>query len=82
MGKFQVDDLVIWQDEQTNDITGIITSVDESGFTVLWNLSDRGMANKIHYKWEYLNLKTESGNSVIRLDIIRTRDKKLEKIGV
>lgn len=81
---FKQDDLVIWQDEQTNDITGLITNVKEDGFTVLWDLPD-GVANKMFfcekvYRWEYLNLKTPSGKSVIQLDISRIRDTRLDKI--
>lgn len=76
---FKLDELVIWQDEQTNDITGLITNVKEDGFTVLWDLPD-GVANKMFYRWEYLNLKTPSGKSVIQLDISRIRDTRLDKI--
>lgn len=90
MKPFKLHDPVIWQDqefhikpydtgEQTNDITGLITKVKEDGFTVLWDLPD-GMANKMFYRWEYLNLKTPSGKSVIQLDISRVRERKIDNI--
>lgn len=79
--KFKKGDLVIWQDEQSQDITGIITKVKEDGFTVLWDLPD-GVANKMFYRWEYLNLRAPSGKSVIGLDQPRIRNLKLETIGI
>ena len=36
MKPFKLHDLVIWIDEQSDDITGIITEVNEEGFRIDW----------------------------------------------
>lgn len=36
--------------------------------------------NEVFYRWEYLDLKTLSGNSIIRLDISKIRETKIDSI--
>lgn len=82
MKTFKLHDPVIWIDEQTNDITGIITEVSDEGFRIDWGSpSPYGdEKNEVFYRWDYLNIKTKSGKSVIRLDISRIRDRKIDNI--
>lgn len=82
MKRFKIGDPVIWQDEQTNDITGIITEVNKRGFRIDWNCpSPYGdEKNEVFYRWTYLYLKTPSGESVIRLDIPTIRDRKINQV--
>ena len=82
--RFKKGDLVIWQDEELDDITGTIVEVNSWGFRVEWDgLPDDSKTNVITYRWSYLDLVTpRSGLPVIRLDHSRIRNVKLEKIGI
>ena len=82
MKPFKLHDPVIWIDEQTNDITGTITEVNESGFRIDWDSpSPYGEEkNEVFYRWDYLNIKTASDKPVIRLDISRIREGKIDNI--
>lgn len=82
MKPFKLHDLVIWIDEQSNDITGIITEVNEEGFRIDWESPSPydERKNQVFYRWEFLNLKTESFKSVIQLDISRIRERKIDNI--
>jgi len=82
MKPFKLHDLVIWIDEQSDDITGIITEVNEKGFRIHWESTSPydERKNQVFYRWEFLNLKTESFKSVIQLDISRIRERKIDNI--
>ena len=82
MKPFKLHDPVIWQDEQSGYFTGIITEVNKRGFRIDWDTpSPYGEEkNEVFYRWEYLGLKTLSGNSIIRLDISRIREEKIDNI--
>jgi hypothetical protein len=82
MKPFKPNDPVIWVDEQTNDITGIITEVSKGGFRIHWDCpSPYGdEKNEMFYPDEYLSLKTASDNPVIRLDMSRIREEKISTI--
>lgn len=82
MKPFKLNDPVIWQDEQSGYFTGIITEVNKRGFRIDWDTpSPYGEEkNEVFYRWEYLDLKTLSGNSIIRLDISRIREGKIDSI--
>ena len=82
MKTFKLHDPVIWQYEQTNDITGTITEVSDEGFRIDWDSpSPYGdEKNEVFYRWDYLNIKTKSGNSFIGLDISRIRERKIDNI--
>ena len=86
MKPFKLHDPVIWQDEKTNDITGTITEVSDEGFRIDWyspspydDGTKRGSKYR-YYRWDYLNITTKSGKSVIRLDISRIREEKIDNI--
>ena len=82
MKPFKLHDPVIWQDEQSGYFTGIITEVNKRGFRIDWyTRSPYGEEkNEVFYRWEYLDLKTLSGNSIIRLDISKIRETKIDSI--
>ena len=83
--RFKKADPVLWQDEQSEDFTGVITEVNKTGFRIDWDCpSPYGdEKNEVFYKWSYLDLVTPgSGRPVIRLDHSKIRNAKLEKIGI
>ena len=82
MKPFKLHDPVIWQDEQSGYFTGTITEVSKGGFRIDWDCpSPYGEEkNEVFYPDEYLSLKTASDNPVIRLDISRIRDRKIDNI--
>ena len=82
MKPFKLHDPVIWQDEQSGYFTGIITEVNKRGFRIDWDTpSPYGEEkNEVFYRWDYLNITTKSGNSIIRLDISRIRETKIDSI--
>ena len=82
--KFKKGDPVIWQDDELGDVTGTILGVNAWGFRVEWDgLPGDSKTNVIDYHWSYLGLVTpKSGNPVIKLDVARIRNVKLETIGI
>ena len=82
MKAFKLHDPVIWIDEQSGYFTGIITGVSKGGFTIAWDCPSPydEEKNEVFYPDEYLNIKTASDKPVIRLDISRIRETKIDNI--
>lgn len=82
MKPFKLHDPVIWQDEQSGYFTGIVTEVSKGGFRISWDSPSPydEEKNEVFYPDEYLNIKTASDKPVIRLDISKIREGKIDNI--